>query len=66
LFTTIEQDFKNLIENSIQIDLDLKNPYPNPRICMKVKTPKTAQLGQIVKLEYTFEYLEEGSAYFVI
>ena len=33
---------------------------------MKVKTPKTAQLGQIVKLEYTFEYLEEGSAYFVI
>jgi hypothetical protein len=40
--------------------------YPNPRISMKIKTPKTAHLGQIVQLEYTFEYLQDGRAFFVI
>lgn len=66
VFSGLQTGFENLINNPIKIDLDLKNPYPNPRICLTVKTPKTATLGQIINFEYTFEFLEAGSGFFVV
>jgi hypothetical protein len=66
LLAEVTKEFENLVKNPISIDLDLRNPFPNPRISMRIKTPKTAQLGNVIKLEYTFGFLEEGIASFVI
>lgn len=66
VFTDVKNQFDDIIQTPISIELDLKNPFPNPRISVAIKTPKTAKLGQIVSLEYTFQHLEEGHAFFVI
>ena len=47
------------MDNPLSIEFDLRNPYPNPKLSLVVKTPKSAKLGEIVQIEYIFQNLED-------
>lgn len=49
-----------------RITVDLKNPYINPRLRLKVETPNSAKIGQIIKIKYLIENLEEENGFFTV
>lgn len=59
LLQTLREELNSVVENPVFIEFDLRKPYPNPKLSMVIKNPKTAKLGEVIQMEYLFEYLED-------
>ena len=48
LLETLKAELNLILDNPLTIEFDLRKPYPNPKLSMEMKNPKTAKLGEVI------------------